>query len=107
MPPCFVSLLQVQATDADADEAGQVTYSIDAVQGTLSQFSVDSNSGDLCTTKELDRDNGVTSYDFQIRAADGGGLSSVVPVQVLLRDVNDNAPEFYPESYAGTDRWHC
>ncbi|XP_034063008.1 protocadherin-16-like isoform X2 [Gymnodraco acuticeps] len=65
-----------------------------------SQFTIGKETGQICTSAALDRDQGPASYDFAVTAVDGGGLSSVTYVKVDLVDINDNRPAFYPVSYA-------
>ncbi|KAG9348457.1 hypothetical protein JZ751_002192 [Albula glossodonta] len=92
----------VTATDADGGSFGTVTYSIGAGIGNTapSQFSINKETGQICTTVPLDRDQGLSSYDFTVTAVDGGGLNSMAYVKVYLQDINDNAPTFYPLQYA-------
>uniref|UniRef100_A0ACB8FH05 Uncharacterized protein n=1 Tax=Sphaerodactylus townsendi TaxID=933632 RepID=A0ACB8FH05_9SAUR len=96
------SSLQVTATDADSGSFGSVSYSLGTGISSLapSAFSLGEEAGQLCTAEELDRDEGVATYDFTVTAVDGGGLSSTAYVKVFLEDVNDNAPAFYPLEYA-------
>ncbi|KAL4608577.1 protocadherin-16-like [Arapaima gigas] len=96
---CF---LEVTATDADGGSFGTVSYSIGSIIGMAVpvQFTVGKETGQICTTMALDRDQGPTSYDFTVTAVDGGGLNSVAFVKVSLVDVNDNRPTFYPVHYA-------
>nr|XP_009680681.1 PREDICTED: protocadherin-16 [Struthio camelus australis] len=92
----------VTATDADSGPFGSLSYSIGSGIGSVvpTQFSIDENTGQLCTVQPLDRDEGTSAYDFTITAVDGGGLNSMVYVKVFLEDVNDNRPVFYPLEYA-------
>ncbi|XP_077197129.1 protocadherin-16 isoform X2 [Paroedura picta] len=98
---CF---LQVTATDADSGSLGSISYSLGTGISSFapSAFSLGEESGQLCTTGGLDRDEGVAVYDFTVTAVDGGGLSSVAYVKIFLEDVNDNAPAFYPLEYASS-----
>ncbi|KAM6946229.1 LOW QUALITY PROTEIN: protocadherin-16 [Aplochiton taeniatus] len=95
-------ILQVTASDADAGSFGSVSYSLGPgiSSAAPSQFTVDQETGQICTSAALDRDQGAGSYDFTVTAVDGGGLSSVAYVLVDLLDINDNRPTFYPLSYA-------
>ncbi|KAG7471220.1 hypothetical protein MATL_G00122070 [Megalops atlanticus] len=92
----------VTATDADGGSFGSITYSMGSGIGTVvpTQFAVGKETGQICTTVTLDRDQGQSSYDFTITAVDGGGLNSMAYVKVYLLDINDNAPTFYPVHYA-------
>ncbi|KAM9852933.1 protocadherin-16-like [Aulostomus maculatus] len=95
-------ILEVTATDADGGSFGSITYSL--VSGinsaVTSLFTIGKETGQICTSAALDRDQGLASYDFTVTAVDGGGLSSVVYVKVDVVDINDNRPAFYPVSYA-------
>ncbi|TRY99245.1 hypothetical protein DNTS_022810, partial [Danionella cerebrum] len=92
----------VKAVDADGGSFGAITYSMGSgpASAPLSQFSVDKESGQICTVAALDRDEGTDSFLFSITATDGGGLSSSASVKVLLVDINDNRPSFYPVHYS-------
>ncbi|XP_061684446.1 protocadherin-16-like isoform X2 [Syngnathoides biaculeatus] len=93
---------QVMATDADGGSFGSITYSLSSGlnSATTSLFTIDKETGVICTRTALDRDQGQSSYDFTVTAVDGGGLSTLAYVKVDLVDVNDNRPAFYPVSYA-------
>nr|XP_034970866.1 protocadherin-16 [Zootoca vivipara]XP_034970867.1 protocadherin-16 [Zootoca vivipara] len=101
VPPgtCF---LQVTATDADSGSLGSLSYSLGTglTSSAPSAFRLGEETGQLCTTQDLDRDEGTSAYDFTVTAVDGGGLSSMAYVKVFLEDINDNAPTFYPLEYA-------
>ncbi|KAM7399035.1 hypothetical protein PAMP_018329 [Pampus punctatissimus] len=92
----------VTATDADGGSFGSITYSLGSGINSAvpSQFTIGKETGQICTSVELDRDQGPASYDYTVTAVDGGGLSSVAYVKVDLVDINDNRPAFYPVSYA-------
>ncbi|XP_043548676.1 protocadherin-16-like [Chiloscyllium plagiosum] len=97
-------LYEVSATDADSGSFGAITYSIGSGIGSLApvQFSIDQYTGRICTTSQLDRDEGPNHYEFTVTAIDGGGLKSVAYVKVYLDDINDNRPVFYPVQYAAS-----
>ncbi|KAG9264637.1 protocadherin-16-like [Astyanax mexicanus] len=96
---CF---LEVKARDADGGSFGSVSYSFGSGPGSVNpnNFVINKDSGQICTSASLDRDQGPASYDFTVTAVDGGGLSSVAYVRVDLMDINDNRPAFYPQHYA-------
>uniref|UniRef100_A0AAY4EM86 Protocadherin-16 n=1 Tax=Denticeps clupeoides TaxID=299321 RepID=A0AAY4EM86_9TELE len=96
---CF---LEVTATDGDRGSFGTVAYSIGSGRSgpAPNQFIIDKETGQICTSVALDRDEGSDSFDFTVTAVDGGGLSSVARVTVSLEDINDNKPTFYPVNYA-------
>ncbi|XP_029302997.1 protocadherin-16-like [Cottoperca gobio] len=95
-------ILEVTATDADGGSFGSITYSLGSGINSVvpSQFTIGKETGQICTSAALDRDQGPASFDFTVTAVDGGGLSSVAYVKVDLVDINDNRPAFYPVSYA-------
>ncbi|KAM6931595.1 protocadherin-16-like [Lycodopsis pacificus] len=95
-------ILEVTATDADGGSFGSITYSLGSGVTSMvpSQFTIGKETGRICTSAALDRDQGPASFDFTVTAVDGGGLSSVAYVKVDLADINDNRPAFYPVSYA-------
>ncbi|KAM4566806.1 protocadherin-16-like isoform 1-T2 [Odontesthes bonariensis] len=95
-------ILEVTATDADGGSFGSVTYSLGSGSNSAvpSQFTIGKETGQICTSAVLDRDQGPDSFDFTVTAVDGGGLSSVAYVKVDLVDINDNRPSFYPLNYA-------
>ncbi|XP_060032946.1 protocadherin-16 [Erinaceus europaeus] len=98
---CF---LQVTATDEDSGPFGLLSYSLGAGLGSSGSppFRIDAQSGDVCTTRTLDHDQGPSSFDFTVTAVDGGGLKSMVYVKVFVSDENDNPPYFYPREYAAS-----
>ncbi|XP_068174112.1 protocadherin-16-like [Antennarius striatus] len=95
-------ILEVTAVDADSGSFGSITYTLGSgINSAIPfQFTIGKETGQICTSAALDRDQGPASFDFTVTAADGGGLSSVAYVKVDLVDVNDNRPAFYPVSYA-------
>nr|XP_057935723.1 protocadherin-16-like [Doryrhamphus excisus] len=95
-------ILEVMATDADGGSFGSITYSLGSGPNSAiaSQFTIDKETGVICTRAALDRDLGQNSYDFTVTAVDGGGLSTLAYVKVDLVDINDNRPAFYPLTYA-------
>ncbi|KAG7243059.1 hypothetical protein INR49_016434, partial [Caranx melampygus] len=106
-PPCLLCIrtwseMKVTATDADGGSFGSITYSLGSGINSAvpSQFTIGKETGQICTSALLDRDQGPASFDFTVTAVDGGGLSSVAYVKVDLVDINDNRPAFYPVSYA-------
>ncbi|XP_053312733.1 protocadherin-16 [Spea bombifrons] len=94
---CF---LQVSASDADSGSLGAVSYSLSP--RTPAQFRIHPETGDLCISETLDRDDGDRFFLLHVTASDGGGLSSSCLVRVSLEDVNDNRPVFYPVEYGAS-----
>ena len=90
-------LVRVQATDADAGNFGSVTYSF---LNDFGRFSfVDCCSGSIVLSGALDYET-LTEYNVTVIASDKGSpaLTSRAVVQVIVLDVNDNAPTFLPAS---------
>lgn len=71
------------ATDADSGPFGVLSYSLGAGLGASGSppFHIDAHSGDVCTTRTLDRDQGPSSFDFTVTAIDG------VSKWTLARDI--------------------
>ncbi|XP_066185611.1 protocadherin gamma-A2-like [Sylvia atricapilla] len=85
-------LVTVTATDADEGLYGQVKYSIEKTTEKASQiFQLDSETGAITVLRSLDFEEG-DSYELEVQAHDGGGLSDTAKVVVTVTDVNDNAP---------------
>ncbi|XP_022522918.2 protocadherin-23 [Astyanax mexicanus] len=96
---CF---LQVSAEDADGGEYGMVHYSFsDGYNGEDSHplFHINPVTGDICVSQDIDRDEGLLTFDLLVKAEDQGGLWSQAYLHIDVEDVNDNAPVFNPEKY--------
>ncbi|XP_068600399.1 protocadherin-16 [Brachionichthys hirsutus] len=99
--PAGTCFLEVSATDEDRGSFGALSYTLGSSSGSTAptHFTIDKDSGQICTRTALDRDEGLDKFDLTVTATDGGGLSSVVQVQVSVEDINDNRPAFYPVLY--------
>lgn len=97
--PIGHSVLRVQAYDADDGPNSEIVYSIVPSEQLL-PFTVDSMSGWILTTRELDRETNAV-YDFQVVAKDRGSpsRSSTTSVIIRVQDINDNDPVFDPKVY--------
>ncbi|XP_056135724.1 protocadherin-23 [Lampris incognitus] len=96
---CF---LQVVATDADSPDFGTLRYSLSDgfdEQERHPLFQINSESGELCVSQDIDRDAGQTTHDILVKAEDPGGLSAQTYVHIEIEDLNDNSPVFNPEQY--------
>uniref|UniRef100_A0A1I8GW74 Cadherin domain-containing protein n=1 Tax=Macrostomum lignano TaxID=282301 RepID=A0A1I8GW74_9PLAT len=102
-PGSPVSTVDLVATDADTGSNGRVVYSL--VKNDIFQslyFSIDANTAALTSTQVLDREfNNFRFFNpnaiwLTVQARDEGtpSLSSLCTFQIVLTDVNDNAPEF-------------
>ena len=89
-------LLTVMATDPDM-ASGPIVY---AVYPPSVPFVMDGNTLVVANQTMFDYDNGIRVYRFNITATDspvrpnGTQLTSYLPGEVHILDVNDNAPEF-------------
>ena len=84
------------STEANRDRA--IIYSV--VDGT-GTFSVRETTGEVILAKELDRE-AQASYEVSVIATDLAGRSTRISLQVIVRDINDNAPTFLEPSYSDT-----
>lgn len=103
--PAGYSIVKVQAYDADEGANADIKYSIaprDATGGSTEDLplSVDSHTGWIYTTTELDREE-QSKFMFQVIAADQGvpPQSASASVIITVQDVNDNDPVFEPKIY--------
>ncbi len=64
------------ATDADGGSFGSITYSLSSGinNAVPSQFTIGKETGQICTSASLDRDQGPASFDFTVTAVDGVSL---------------------------------
>ncbi|NXE71882.1 PCDB4 protein, partial [Calcarius ornatus] len=93
-------ILTVLATDPDAGLNGDISYQLSEVVGkSESAFVIDPITGEIKITKPLDFEAAHT-HELTVRATDGGGLSAICKVLVVVVDVNDNAPELVVSSFS-------
>ncbi|XP_075366223.1 protocadherin gamma-A12-like [Mycteria americana] len=86
-------LVTVTATDADEGLNGHVKYSLKKITEKASKvFQLDVETGAISLVRSLDFEEG-DSYEVEVQARDGGGLSDTAKVAISVTDVNDNAPE--------------
>ncbi|KAM7140535.1 protocadherin beta-4 isoform 7-T7 [Molossus nigricans] len=91
--PLDSSVLTVLAKDIDAGNFGRVSYGLFQASDEIRQtFSINEVTGEIRLTKKLDFEK-IKSYQVEIEATDGGGLSGKGTVVIEVVDVNDNAPE--------------
>lgn len=81
----------------------QITYSLASGLGDAPEFTINSQTGAIITTKPLDREL-QAGYLLTVTAKDGGmpALSDTTDVEISVSDINDNAPTFLKSSYTGT-----
>ncbi|XP_039240587.1 protocadherin-23 isoform X2 [Pipra filicauda] len=95
-------LVQVKATDADADQFGEIEYSLyDGFHfyEKSKAFQIDPRTGQICVSQDIDREEDPTTYDLLVKATDGGGLSAQAFVRIEIEDINDNQPIFEQDIY--------
>ncbi|XP_072791317.1 protocadherin gamma-A12 isoform X2 [Taeniopygia guttata] len=91
--PVGSAVVTVTANDSDEGLYGHVKYSIQKITDKASEiFRLDSDTGAVTLLRSLDFEEG-DSYELDVQAHDGGGLSDTAKVVVTVADVNDNAPE--------------
>ncbi|XP_074740123.1 protocadherin beta-16-like [Strix uralensis] len=86
-------VVAVSARDLDSGTNGEIAYSI--VQNSEENrqtFQINSETGQIRLKKPVDYEETKT-YEIDVQATDGGGLSAHCKVEVRVDDVNDNAPE--------------
>lgn len=95
-------ILVLSAVDHDHGDNGCITYSIQSLQPL--PFTINQNTGELMTSKELDFESSLETYVFLVRASDWGlpyRRESEVNVTVQILNVNDNPPLFERVSCKG------
>ena len=65
------------------------------------RFRINETTGVITLAEPLDREK-VDSYLLTAEARDGGGLTTFINLDLVVNDVNDNAPVFLREEYFGT-----
>ncbi|XP_023096304.2 cadherin-23 isoform X13 [Felis catus] len=97
--PAGVSVYQVVAIDLDEGLNGLVSYRIQVGMPRM-DFLINSSSGVVVTTAELDRER-IAEYQLRVVASDAGTptKSSTGTLTVRVLDVNDETPTFFPATY--------
>lgn len=89
-------IAKIDAVDPDEGQNGKITFSmIGGDIGVDDTFRIDSETGNLYTKKEIDREL-QDRYEITITAQDKGlpkALSSEKVFTIVVEDVNDNIPE--------------
>ncbi|VFV20957.1 cadherin 23 [Lynx pardinus] len=97
--PAGVSVYQVVAIDLDEGLNGLVSYRIQVGMPRM-DFLINSSSGVVVTTAELDRER-IAEYQLRVVASDAGTptKSSTGTLTIRVLDVNDETPTFFPAMY--------
>ncbi|TMS23972.1 Protocadherin Fat 1 [Larimichthys crocea] len=99
--PVGTLVAEAKATDDDEGIYGQITYQI-VNDFAKDKFNVNEN-GEIFTLESLDRENTAEKViPISLIAIDGGGKVGFCIVNVILTDVNDNAPQFRAAEYKAT-----
>ncbi|XP_040095818.1 protocadherin beta-6-like [Oryx dammah] len=85
-------VITVSARDLDAGSFGEVSYALFQVDDVNEPFEINAKTGEIRLKKKLDFEE-FQSYQVDIEATDGGGLSGKCSVVIKVLDVNDNAPQ--------------
>uniref|UniRef100_A0A8D2J9S6 Cadherin EGF LAG seven-pass G-type receptor 2 n=1 Tax=Varanus komodoensis TaxID=61221 RepID=A0A8D2J9S6_VARKO len=98
--PVGTTVVIISATDEDTGENARITY---FMEDSIPQFKIDMDTGGVTTQMELDYEDQV-SYTLAITARDNGipQKSDTTYLEILVNDVNDNAPQFLRDSYQGS-----
>ncbi|XP_034043514.1 LOW QUALITY PROTEIN: protocadherin Fat 1a [Thalassophryne amazonica] len=103
--PVGTLVAEAKATDDDEGIYGEITYRI-VNDFAKDKFSVNQN-GEIFTLESLDRENTMEKViPISLVAKDGGGKVGFCIVNVILTDVNDNAPQFRAAEYKATVASH-
>ncbi|ERE87237.1 cadherin-23 [Cricetulus griseus] len=97
--PAGVSVYQVVAIDLDEGLNGLVSYRMQVGLPRM-DFVINSTSGVVRTTAELDRER-IAEYQLRVVASDAGTptKSSTSTLTIRVLDVNDETPTFFPAVY--------
>ncbi|XP_063088318.1 protocadherin beta-15 isoform X1 [Cavia porcellus] len=90
--PLGTLIVKVSARDLDIGTNAEISYSLYSSQEIGKTFELSSSSGEVRLIKLLDFET-IPSYELDIEASDGGGLSGKCSVSIKVLDVNDNSPE--------------
>uniref|UniRef100_A0A2K6KKT1 Protocadherin beta 10 n=1 Tax=Rhinopithecus bieti TaxID=61621 RepID=A0A2K6KKT1_RHIBE len=100
--PIGFLIFKVSAEDIDSGVNAEVSYSFfDASENIRTTFQINPFSGEIFLRELLDYEL-VNSYEINIQAMDGGGLSAICRVLVEVLDTNDNAPELIISSLSNS-----
>ncbi|KAM4821571.1 cadherin EGF LAG seven-pass G-type receptor 3 isoform 3-T3 [Thomomys bottae] len=97
--PVGSTVVTISASDDDVGENARITY---LLEDNLPQFRIDADSGAITLQAPLDYEDQVT-YTLAVTARDNGipQKADTTYVEVMVNDVNDNAPQFVASHYTG------
>ena len=87
--PAHTPVLNVTFIDADIGDNSRLEYSLQSAD-----FTIDTVTGEVFTTREFDYEEGDLSFSLVVSATDNGEMpqSGSVEVTITIEDVNDNHP---------------
>uniref|UniRef100_A0A9L0K0U9 Protocadherin beta 13 n=1 Tax=Equus asinus TaxID=9793 RepID=A0A9L0K0U9_EQUAS len=86
-------VVTVSASDLDSGVYGKISYTLFQPSEDISKtLEVNSVTGEIRLRKQVDFET-VQSYEVDIKATDGGGLSGKCTLLLQVVDMNDNPPE--------------
>ncbi|XP_012501275.1 PREDICTED: protocadherin beta-16 [Propithecus coquereli] len=86
-------VVTVVARDLDSGVNGKISYTLFQPSDDMSKtLEVNPRTGEIRLKKQVDYET-VLSYEVDIKATDGGGLSGKCTLLLQVVDVNDNPPE--------------
>lgn len=93
--PAGTYIGKVEASDSDTGSGGLVTFDLSRESGSSKSFYIDAKSGEIRTTRSLDREEH-SQLPVIVIARDMGSprLSSTVTANITVLDLNDNLPVF-------------
>ncbi|XP_063354017.1 protocadherin alpha-3-like isoform X31 [Pelmatolapia mariae] len=103
--PVGTVVVQVNATDLDDSQNGDVVYSFSSVVHSrlLRLFNINPVTGEITVKGQIDFEE-KDKYEIEIQASDKGlaPLSTQKSVNIKIVDVNDNAPEIEVTSFSSS-----
>ncbi|XP_030062620.1 cadherin EGF LAG seven-pass G-type receptor 3 [Microcaecilia unicolor] len=98
--PIGNTVVVINAVDEDVGENARITYFLD---DNIPQFRINADTGAITLHAGLDHEDQVT-YTLSITAKDNGipQKSDTTYVEIIVKDVNDNAPQFVNAHYQGS-----
>ncbi|XP_053325600.1 cadherin EGF LAG seven-pass G-type receptor 3 [Spea bombifrons] len=97
--PIGSTVVIISATDEDVGENARITYSLEDI---IPQFRINPDTGAITLQAQLDYEDQMT-YTLAVVAKDNGipQKSDTTYVEIIVNDVNDNAPQFMNTQYHG------
>uniref|UniRef100_A0A3Q2ZHZ4 Cadherin domain-containing protein n=1 Tax=Hippocampus comes TaxID=109280 RepID=A0A3Q2ZHZ4_HIPCM len=93
-------IITVNATDADGDSNGLITYSLSKMKGGAADiFNIDETTGTIYVSGQVDFERN-RKYEVRVEAKDQGGLTGTSKVIFDVIDINDNAPVIHIMSFS-------